>query len=74
MLKHEGCQSIVGVDAQLVALEQEKQGLALREQLQQPSPNTSDSPLYSPEQKIAIFRRLFRGRTDTFANHWQKLA
>lgn len=34
-------------------------------------PNTSDSPLYSPEQKIAIFRVLFRGRTDIFANRWQ---
>ncbi|MEE4245407.1 MAG: hypothetical protein V2I33_08350 [Kangiellaceae bacterium] len=45
--------------------------LALRDQLQQPSPNTSDSPLYSPDQKIAIFRGLFRGRTDIFANRWQ---
>jgi len=72
MLKHEGFQSIAEIDSRLVALEQEKkQLLALREQFQQPSPNTSDSPLYSPEQKIAIFRGLFRGRTDIFANRWQ---
>ncbi len=57
MLKHDGFQSIAEIDSRLVALEQEKkQLLALREQLQQPSPNTSDSTQYSPEQKIAIFR------------------
>ncbi|MEW8070927.1 MAG: DEAD/DEAH box helicase family protein, partial [Candidatus Thiodiazotropha sp.] len=26
---------------------------------------------FSPEQKIAVFRNLFRGRTDIFANRWQ---
>ncbi|MET1256588.1 hypothetical protein ABVT43_15715 [Aliikangiella sp. GXAS 311] len=72
MRKHEGFQSIAKIDSRLVALEKEKkQLLALREQLQQPSPNTSDSTLYSPEQKIAIFRGLFRGRNDIFANRWQ---
>lgn len=72
MLKHEGFQSIAEIDSRLVALEQEKkQLLALREQLQQPLLNTSDAPLYSPEQKIAIFRGLFRGRNDIFANRWQ---
>lgn len=72
MLKHENFQSIAEIDSRLVALEQEKkQLLALREQLQQPPSNTSDSPLYSPEQKIAIFRGLFRGRADIFANRWQ---
>lgn len=72
MLKNEGLQSIAEIDARLVALEQEKkQLLALRKQLKQPPSNTSDSPLYSPEQKIAIFRDLFRGRTDIFANRWQ---
>ena len=72
MLKADGFQSTAEVDARLAELEQEKkQLLALREQLQQPSSNTSDSPLYSPEQKIAIFKGLFRGRTDIFANRWQ---
>jgi hypothetical protein len=72
VLKHEAFQSIAEIDFRLIALEQEKkQLLALRERLQQPSPNSSDSPLYSPEQKIAIFRGLFRGRTDIFANRWQ---
>ena len=72
MLNTDEFQNTAEIDARLVELEQEKkQLLALREQLQQPSPNTSDSPLYSPEQKIAIFRGLFRGRNDIFANRWQ---
>ncbi|MGB0281736.1 MAG: TOTE conflict system archaeo-eukaryotic primase domain-containing protein [Neptuniibacter sp.] len=72
MLKSDEFQSTAEIDARLAELEQEKkQLLALREQLQQPPSNTSDSPLYSPEQKIAIFRGLFRGRTDIFANRWQ---
>jgi hypothetical protein len=65
MLKPDEFQSTAEIDARLAELEQEKkQLLALREQLHQSSPSTSDSPLYSPEQKIAIFRGLFRGRTD----------
>ncbi len=72
MLKSDRFQNTTEIDARLAELEQEKkQLLALKKQLQQPSPNTSDSPLYSPEQKIAIFRGLFRGRTDIFANRWQ---
>ena len=72
MLKSDGFQSTAEIDARLAELEQEKkQLLALREQLQQPPSNTSDSPLYSPEQKIAIFRGLFRGRADIFVNRWQ---
>jgi len=65
-------QSIIDIDARLSELEDEKnQLLALREQLQQPSPISPDSNSYTPEQKIAIFRGLFRGRTDIFANRWQ---
>ncbi|MFV1873473.1 MAG: TOTE conflict system archaeo-eukaryotic primase domain-containing protein [Oleiphilus sp.] len=65
-------QSIIEIDARLSELEDEKnQLLALREQLQQPSPISPDSNSYTPEQKIAIFRGLFRGRTDIFANRWQ---
>ena len=61
MLKHEGSQSIAEIDARLAELEEEKKRLlAVREQLQQSS-NSSDSTLYSPGQKVAIFRRLFRG-------------
>lgn len=72
MLKADGLQSTAEIDARLAELEQEKeQLLALKEQLQHPSPNSSDSPLYSPEQKIAIFRGLFKGCTDIFANRWQ---
>lgn len=65
-------QSVAEVDARLLELEKEKQQLfALREQLHASSPIAPDSNSYSPEQKIAIFRRLFRGRTDIFANRWQ---
>lgn len=72
MLKTDGFQSTAEIDARLVELEQEKKRLlALREQLQQSLPKTPDSLLYSPEQKIAIFRGLFRGRTDIFATRWQ---
>ncbi|MFZ0256756.1 MAG: DNA helicase, partial [Gammaproteobacteria bacterium] len=63
---------ISAIDARLTKLEHEKQHLiALREELQasKPTPPVSDS--FSPEQKIAIFRSLFRGRTDIFANRWQ---
>lgn len=65
-------QSAAEVDARLTKLEEEKkQLLALREQFQQTLLIAPGSSSYSPEQKIAIFRRLFRGRTDTFANRWQ---
>jgi superfamily II DNA or RNA helicase len=65
-------QSIAEIDAKLAELkEKQKQLLALREQLQQSLPIAPDSTSYSPEQKIAIFRNLFRGRTDIFAKRWQ---
>jgi superfamily II DNA or RNA helicase len=72
MLNNANSQSIAEIDARLAELkEEQKQLLFLREQLQQPSPISPDSNLYSPEQKVAIFRNLFRGRTDIFANRWQ---
>nr|WP_041324734.1 hypothetical protein [Saccharophagus degradans] len=65
-------QSIAEIDARLAELkEEQKQLLAFREQLQEASPIAPDSTSYSPDQKIAIFRSLFRGRTDVFANRWQ---
>jgi hypothetical protein len=60
------------IDSRLVELEREKQQLiTLRAELQnsQIAPPISDP--FSPEQKITIFRNLFRGRTDIFANRWQ---
>lgn len=72
MLNGENYQCIAEIDARLAELDEEKkQLLALREQLREPSPVSSDSNSYLPEQKIAIFRNLFRGRTDIFANRWQ---
>ena len=65
-------QSIAEIDSRLAALkEEQKQLLALREQLQKTSPIYPDSTSYSPEQKVSIFRSLFRGRNDIFANRWQ---
>lgn len=65
-------QTITEIDARLAELEEKKkQLLALREQLQESLPIAPVSNSYSPEQKIAIFRSLFRGRTDIFANRWQ---
>lgn len=65
-------QSIAEIDARLAELkEEQKQLSALKEQRQKSIPIAPDSNSYSPEQKIAIFRSLFRGRTDVFANRWQ---
>ena len=63
---------ISAINMRLAELEQEKQRLiALKEELQDsmPKPPTSDS--FTPNQKITIFRGLFRGRTDVFATRWQ---
>lgn len=62
---------ISAIDARLAELEQEKQQLiALREELQNAKTTPPISDSFSPEQKIAIFRNLFRGRTDIYANRW----
>ena len=63
---------ISAIDARLAELEQEKQQLiALREELHNSKPTPPSSDTLSPQQKIEIFRSLFRGRTDIFANRWQ---
>jgi len=63
---------ISAIDARLTELEQEKQQLiAHKEELQKSKPAPPFSDSFSSEQKIAIFRNLFRGRTDIFANRWQ---
>ena len=60
---------ISALDTRLAELEQEKQQLiALREGLKKSKPIPPASDSFSPEQKITIFRNLFRGRTDIFAN------
>lgn len=72
MLKEVNTASIAEIDLRLAEIETEReQLLKLREQLQQASIISTDSHSYSPKQKIAIFRSLFRGRTDIFANRWQ---
>ncbi len=60
------------IDLRLADLEQEKQQLlTLRAERQKSNPVPPLSDSLSPEQKIAIFRNLFRGRTDIFASRWQ---
>jgi superfamily II DNA or RNA helicase len=64
--------TISAIDSRLAELEQEKQHfIALRAELQKSKPAPPFSDSFSPEQKIAIFRNLFRGRTDIFAIRWQ---
>lgn len=63
---------ISAIDGRLAELDNERQHLlTLKEELQksQPLPSASDS--FSPDQKIGIFRGLFRGRNDIFATRWQ---
>ncbi len=63
---------ISAIDAKLAELERERQQLiALREELQASKPTPAVSDTLTPEQKIAIFRGLFRGRTDINASRWQ---
>lgn len=63
---------ISAIDSRLAELEQEKQQLvALKAELHKTKPVPPISDSFSAEQKIAIFRNLFRGRTDIFANRWQ---
>lgn len=63
---------ISAIDSRLADLEQEKQQLiALGAELQKSKPATPISDSFSPEQKIAIFKDLIRGRTDVFASRWQ---
>jgi hypothetical protein len=59
------------VETKLIALKKEKvQLLTIKKQLQQEL-NPAHSASFTPVQKIAIFRHLFRGRTDVFAYRWQ---
>ncbi len=63
---------ISAIDSRLADLEQEKQQLiALRAELKKSKTTSPISDSFYPGQKIAIFRNLFRGRTDIFANRWQ---
>ncbi|MDT8309921.1 MAG: DEAD/DEAH box helicase family protein [Methylophaga sp.] len=63
---------ISAINSRLADLEREKQRLlTLKAALQKSKPVSPISDSFSPEQKIAIFRNLFRGRSDIFANRWQ---
>ncbi|TXH96983.1 MAG: DEAD/DEAH box helicase [Rheinheimera sp.] len=64
--------SISAIDARLAELENERLSLlARRDALLKARPCTQINSSLSPSEKIAIFRGLFRGRHDIFANRWQ---
>lgn len=63
---------ISAIDARLAELDKEKEHfLALKEELQKSQPRPATPEAFSPDQKIDIFRNLFRGRTDIFATRWE---
>ena len=66
--KHE----IKDIDHRLAELEEERQRLIQhKQQLLDHSQNNSTQSNLTTDQKISLFKRLFRGRTDIFANRWK---
>ncbi len=57
----------------LVALLQQH-GISSQEKLVAPKPESTASTNLSSEEKIALFRRLFRGRTDVYPLRWESKA
>ncbi len=63
--------NISAIDNRLAELENEKQQLlALRETLRS-AQNQRSVQTFTPEQKVDLFRKRFRGREDIFANRWK---
>lgn len=66
---HAELRALRAENARLIAL-LESHGIAWR-----PSPRSAGPPArssrLSSEEKIALFRRLFRGRTDVYPKHWE---
>ena len=59
------------IDAEQAAVRKRLKALSAKlVTLCQSVPRASDSP-QSNDQKVALFRSLFRGRTDVFPKHWQ---
>ncbi|NVK41553.1 MAG: DEAD/DEAH box helicase family protein [Oceanospirillaceae bacterium] len=59
------------IDKRLAELEAEKQRLEQRKQALLRAPPAHAQLIRSPEQKVQLFRDLFRGRSDLFAVRWQ---
>lgn len=59
------------IDKRLVELEAQKQQLLQRKLALLHTPPVKAQLILSPEQKLQLFRDLFRGRTDLFAVRWQ---
>lgn len=65
-------QTIAAIDARLAEIEQERQQLvSLRNSLQTKIPVTAEPDHLSTDMKVQLFKKLFRGRSDIFANRWQ---
>ena len=63
---------ISAIDARLAELDKEREHLIeLRDELRRLQLTPRAYKSFSPDQKISIFRSLFRGRTDIFATRWQ---
>ncbi|MBT8419540.1 MAG: DNA helicase, partial [Gammaproteobacteria bacterium] len=67
---------ILAIDARLFDLEAERNRLLQRKQILQqqtglPPPHSAHSRQLGVEQKVALFRGLFKGRSDVFARRWE---
>lgn len=64
--------SVAVIEARLTEIEYERRALlARKEELLKLTSNDDNGSNLTPKQKIALFRDLFRGRQDIFANRWQ---
>ncbi|WP_020681302.1 TOTE conflict system archaeo-eukaryotic primase domain-containing protein [Marinobacterium rhizophilum] len=64
-------EELSAIDKRLAELEAEKQRLVQRKQALLRAPPAHAQLILSPEQKVKLFRDLFRGRSDLFAVRWQ---
>jgi len=64
---------IESINHKLAVLEHEKKALITKREalLQQSSNQQIVTTKYSVNQKVALFQKLFRGRSDIFANRWE---
>jgi superfamily II DNA or RNA helicase len=62
---------IPAIDKRLVEIESEREALLQLKQQLSYQPQSDNSEQLSLDQKIAIFKNLFRGRSDIYAIRWQ---
>ena len=64
-------EELQAIDARLAEIENEKARLLDRRKQLLATNQLIPSSRFSSAQKVEIFRRLFRGRTDVFATRWE---